>query len=174
MSCPFHGWTYNLQGDLIAVPAKDSFTELDLTQNGLKKLDCEVWMGFIFIRFVSGGASLSEQLKPVEDLVKPYQIENMEALPFSGYNQTRPYNWKIIHDIDNEGYHVPVGHPSLQQLYGKRYTDSQIEDISVAHGYINEKPGRLWSVRNYQSILPEYSHLPEDQSKTVVLRLHFP
>ena len=165
LSCPFHGWTYDLSGNLIGIPAQDTFENLDPAANGLVPVEFEIWMGFIFIRFKSGGPPLREILAPVEDLVAPYQIENMRPLKNSSYREIRPYNWKVIHDIDNEGYHVPVGHPALQQLYGKNYTDDYVENVSVSRGYINEKPGKLWSVRQYQNLLPEFEHLPKDNQR---------
>lgn len=165
LSCPFHGWTYDLEGKLIAVPARDTFDDLDLGANGLVPLEMEIWMGFIFIRFRSGGPSLAETLAPVTHLVEPYRIEDMVALPGTDYRELRPYNWKVIHDIDNEGYHVPVGHPALQQLYGRTYRDEAIGGIPVSSGTINEKPARNWAVRHYQKLLPDFPHLPADNQR---------
>ena len=161
LSCPFHGWTYDLTGDLIAVPSKDSFDSLSLEENGLVPIAVEVWMGFIFIRIAVEGLSLSETLKPVADRIAPYRIEEMQEIPGSAYSELRPYNWKIIHDIDNEGYHVPVGHPSLQELYGKSYRDWNIAGIPVSSATLNDRPGKNWSVKHYQKLLPDYPHLPE-------------
>jgi phenylpropionate dioxygenase-like ring-hydroxylating dioxygenase large terminal subunit/AcrR family transcriptional regulator len=165
LSCPFHGWTYDLTGKLIGIPAQKTFENLDPASNGLVPLDLEIWMGFVFIRFRSEGPSLQQTLAPIEDLVAHYQIDIMKPLKGTSYRELRPYNWKVIHDIDNEGYHVPVGHPALQQLYGKQYTDEYVEDIAVSKGYINEKPGKLWSVRQYQNLLPEFDHLPKDYQR---------
>ncbi len=163
--CPFHGWTYQLDGKLIGVPAENTFTSLDKSANGLVPLELEIWMGFIFVRFVSDGQALAEQMKPLEAVFAAYRIENMLPLENSGFDEILPYNWKVIHDIDNEGYHVPVGHPALHQLYGKNYQDSDIAGIPVSYGYINEKPGKLWSVRHYQSLLPKFDHLPQDYQR---------
>ena len=165
LSCPFHGWTYDLQGKLIAVPAKDSFDGLKLTDHGLVSIEHEIWMGLIFIRFVSGGEPLHKTLSPVAHLIEPYQVEKMQPLGGTDYREVRPYNWKIIHDIDNEGYHVPVGHPSLQQLYGSQYVDTTIDGIPVSTSYINEKLGKNWSVRHYQSLLPDFPSLPENNQR---------
>lgn len=165
LSCPFHGWTYNLAGDLVGIPAKDTFDNLEPERNGLVELDMEVWMGFVFIRFQAGGESMKNLMAPVEDLVAPYDIAQMSSLEGTEFRELRPYNWKVIHDIDNEGYHVPVGHPSLQQLYGKNYSDDYIQHIPVSRGYLNEKPGKIWSVKQYQNLLPDYDHLPEDQRR---------
>lgn len=165
LSCPFHGWTYDLEGKLIGIPLKDTFEDLDPARNGLVPLDMEIWMGFVFIRFQSGGPSMQELMAPVEDIVAPYRVDEMTPLANTAYRQLRPYNWKVIHDIDNEGYHVPVGHPSLQQLYGRSYSDDYVGDIPVSSARLNDKPGRLWSVRHYQNLLPRFDHLPEDNQR---------
>ncbi len=165
LSCPFHGWTYDLTGKLIAVPAKNTFSDLNQENNGLIPLDLEVWMGFVFIRFQPGGKSLSETMAPVGSLISPYNIGAASKIPATQFADSKPYNWKVIHDIDNEGYHVPVGHPALQQLYGKDYSDNYVGDISVSKGYLNQKPGKLWSVKQYQKLLPKFDHLPEDMQR---------
>ena len=165
LSCPFHGWTYCLDGELLSVPAAQTFENLDISQNGLVPLDLEIWMGFLFIRFGGTGDSVADSLEPIKELVTPYQLEKIEPIAGSRYQETRPYNWKIIHDIDNEGYHVPTGHPALQQLYGKTYEDSEMGGVLVAQGQINDNPGRIWSVRQYQKLLPQFDHLPEHNQR---------
>ena len=164
-SCPFHGWTYDTKGTLVAVPSLKTFKPFDLEENGLVPVETEIWNGFIFIRIAPGNSTVAETLAPVAEMVKPYQLENLKPIPGSSYQETRPYNWKVIHDIDNEGYHVPVGHPSLQQLYGRGYRDDMIDGVSVSYGPMNKKLARNWSVRHYQSLLPHYAHLPEDNQK---------
>lgn len=165
LSCPFHGWTYCLDGELLSVPAVQTFEDLDLGQNGLVPLDLEIWMGFLFVRFGGTGQSVADSLEPIKDLVAPYQLEKIEPIAGSRYRETRPYNWKVIHDIDNEGYHVPTGHPALQQLYGKTYEDSEIGGVLIARAQINDNPGRIWSVRQYQKLLPQFDHLPEQNQR---------
>ena len=164
-SCPFHGWTYDTKGCLVAVPSLKTFEPFELDDNGLVPVEIEAWNGFIFIRIIPGGQSIADTLAPVAEMVKPYQLENLEPIPGSSYQDLRPYNWKVIHDIDNEGYHVPVGHPSLQQLYGRGYKDDMIDGVSVSYGPLNKKPARNWSVRHYQNLLPRYDHLPEENQK---------
>ncbi len=165
LTCPFHGWTYHLDGRLASVPAENRFTDLDKTMHSLVPINMEVWMGFIFICFRRASHSVSEKMKPVESLLAPYQLEKMKPLRGTRFEQVRPYNWKVLHDIDNEGYHVPIGHPTLHQLYGKGYRDELIDGVPVSYGYLNEQPARLWSVRRYQDLLPAYKHLPKDQQR---------
>ncbi len=165
LSCRFHGWTYQLDGELIGVPAQSTFPNLDKTTKNLVPVDLEIWMGFIFIRFVPGGVSLAETMKPVEDRLRPYRLPEMLPLKNSHCPDVLLCNWKIVHDIDNEGYHVPVGHPQLQELYGKHYSDHLIEGHCVSTARLNDKPGKSWSVRNYQQLLPQFDHLPEENQR---------
>lgn len=178
LSCPFHGWTYQLDGKLIGVPAETTFQNLDKSKHGLVPLDLEIWLGFIFVRFesaiTSSCQSLAETLRPLHDEAAPYRIAEMQPLKGTWYDAIRPYNWKVFHDIDNEGYHVPIGHPALQQLYGKNYSDQMVDGLPISYGYMNSQPAKLWSVRSYQKLLPRFEHLPEKNQKLWLYGKIFP
>ncbi len=164
--CPFHGWRYDFDGNLAFVPGQDGFPNLATQCYSLKPLDLEIWHGFIFIRFVSGRPPVREKLKPLEPHVQEYRLAQLQPYEEpSVYRQDNPdklaVNWKIFHDIDNEGYHVPIGHPSLQQLYGPSYHDIEVKNIPVSLGHMNQNPASLWSVRNYHNLLTGFDHLSE-------------
>jgi len=172
--CPFHGWSYHLDGRVRHIPQADTFANIDIENISLVSLSVEIWLGFIFINFTNDSQSLANVMAPVVDRFLPYNLEKLEPLPGTKYSQKRPYNWKIIHDIDNEGYHVPIGHPALQQLYGNQYEDLIDNDIPISYGVINDKPGKLWSVKHYQKILPKFDHLPEENQRLWLCRGIFP
>ena len=168
ITCPFHGWRYDFDGNLQFVPIKESFPNVDPKHYSLKPVDLEIWHGFIFIRFKSGGQSVRGALKPLEPHIQEYRLEQMQPYQEPGnYSLENPdklsVNWKIFHDIDNEGYHVPIGHPSLQQLYGHSYHDTEVEGIPMSLGKFNKRNANLWSVRNYQKLMPEFSHLSDNR-----------
>ncbi len=165
ISCPFHGWSYGLDGALQSYPLPDTFDKLPRENFSLVPLAVEVWHGLVFVNFTDPATSLATQLASIQGEVAPYNIADMQPLG-SRYEQLRPYNWKIIHDIDNEGYHVPVGHPSLQQLYGKSYEDRIENGLAISDAVINDKPARLWSVRHYQQLLPAFEHLPPHRQRS--------
>ena len=93
-------------------------------------------------------------------------MENLVAVEGGlGSMESAPVNWKSVRDVDNEGYHVPMAHPGLQDLYGKNYTDEAMQGgTSRSIGIIGDEPSRLWSVRHYKkmlSLLPEpWASLP--------------
>lgn len=173
MSCPFHGWTYGLDGKLQGVPSASTFKNLDKSGIALEAVDVEIWMGLIFVRIQPGGDSLEDQMRPIEEELLPYRLDQVDAL-FPGSDELKPYNWKIIHDIDNEGYHVPIGHPSLQQLYGANYLDTIENGFSVSRGRFNKKIGSSWSVKNYRKLLPKFDHLDDDRQGMWMYVLLFP
>jgi len=142
--CPFHGWSYNFDGALRAVPAANTFKDLDKSTISLATVELEIWMGFIFIRFASGGPSLKDQMAPLADDITPYRPTELQTYAPASV-EVKPFNWKAIHDIDNEGYHVPVGHPALHQLYGQNYSDVIEHGFQVSRGYFNTKKPTLWT-----------------------------
>jgi len=164
MVCPFHGWSYNLDGSLKSVPAATTFADLDKRTLGLVPIDLEVWNGFVFVAFRRTDSSVASTLERIEEKVAAYQLQNMQPI-IPEFRQTRSVNWKVIHDIDNEGYHVPVGHPSLHQLFGREYEDLEEDGLPWSYGRIQDKPGKLWSVANYQKCLPHYDHLPDENQR---------
>lgn len=177
MTCPFHGWRYSFDGKLQGVPAARTFPGLQKDTVSLASIALEVWLGFIFIKITSDAdatgnignntddqASVAALLAPIKDEVLPYNTAALE--PYGDrYDELVPYNWKVIHDIDNEGYHVPIGHPSLQQLYGHDYRDYEEDGFSKAAGTVSTKAAKLWSVRHYQNMLPAFDHLPESAQR---------
>ena len=163
--CPFHGWTYELDGRLKNVPRVEKFASLDRSQEGLLPIDLEVWQGFVFVRFRGDGPSVADHLAPIMEQVSPYRLSEMKPCGNSYMAGEVSYNWKIFHDVDNEGYHVPAAHPELQELYGRTYRDSDIEGIPFTTGIVDNYVAQHWSVARYKSLLPEFDHLPKENQR---------
>lgn len=166
MVCPFHGWVYNLDGTLRGAARPGSFGDMDRTDFGLKPLDLEIWHGFMFVRFRPGPQPA------VRDLLAPFERDftdwrAADVLP-SGTIVTSEIdvNWKSVRDVDNEGYHVAMAHPALQDLYGRTYRDLAFANgNSASYATFGDTPGRLWSVRNYVKFAPAPDWLPADKRR---------
>src|SRR5690606_31394072 len=152
-----------------------SFPPLDKQEFALKPLECEIWQGFVFIRFAPGPQpSVAELMKPFEAELAHYRSADM--VPAGGmWTQETPVNWKSVRDVDNEGYHVAMAHPALQDLYGSTYYDEPFVD-GLCRSFATYKPhaGRRWSVRNYVRISPENVRLPEHLRKAWIYFGLFP
>jgi carnitine monooxygenase subunit len=162
--CPFHGWVYNLDGTLRGAARPRSYPELDRHEFGLRSVEMEVWLGFIFIRFKRGPqASVAAYLAPYAAEMAVYQPETMVAAG-PVWSAELPVNWKSVRDVDNEGYHVAMAHPALQDLYGSTYHDIDYgPGLRVSKGTYKPGAGRLWSVRNYIRFSTPVADLPADR-----------
>lgn len=176
MACPFHGWTYNLDGTLRRPYMPESLPELDSVEFGLKPIEMDIWMGFVFLRFLPGDQPrVSEIMARHEAEVGPFGLQDMEPSHDDFWSQDVAVNWKAVRDVDNEGYHVPMAHPALQDLYGPNYFDEPIKDGTFrSYAHFTEDRGRLWSVRAYKNILPDMPNLPADSKRAWVYLGLFP
>lgn len=165
--CPFHGWSYNLDGTLRSPARPRTLPPLDPVAFGLKSLQVEVWLGFVFIRFKdSEQPAVGDLMAPYETEAAPYKTPEMVPAYSRFWSHEMAVNWKSVRDVDNEGYHVPIAHPSLQDLYGRGYYDEPFaNDTTRSFAPFNDGPSKLWSVRHYKTILPEMQHLPRDHRR---------
>ena len=159
--CPYHAWTYDLDGRLTGVPDSASYPTLDKAKSGLVPVELEVWRGFIFVRLHDdGGPSVAQMMAPYEAMIEPYRFEELTAL---GRVTMRPrdVNWKNVGDNYSDGLHIPVAHPGLTRLFGKSYGVEAQANVDRMWGDMVDRPSANWSERMYQSVLPPVPHLPE-------------
>jgi phenylpropionate dioxygenase-like ring-hydroxylating dioxygenase large terminal subunit len=108
-SCPYHMWTYGLDGGLVSAPDFESF-HLTKADCALPQLACEVVGGLIFVHFGTPQTSLRDELG---DFAR--QLESMpiaRATTFSEYVYEIDANWKLTYDNFQENYHLRFIHPS--------------------------------------------------------------
>ena len=167
ITCPFHGWTYNLDGTLRGASRPSSLPKLDPVEYGLPPLEMDIWNGFIFVRFQPGPQpALSDILKKFEDEVSQYELFDLKPTGDGFWTEEIDANWKCVRDVDNEGYHVPMAHPGLYDLFGQNYYDEPIAGgLSRSVGSFNSGDGRLWSVRNYKKLLHAKDSLDDTHQK---------
>jgi len=162
--CPYHAWTYGLDGKLIGVPGKSEYPGLDMAEHGLATVEHEIWRGFIFVRLEGGGPSVASMMAPYDAMVSPYRFADLRAI---GRVTLRPrtVNWKNVADNYSDGLHIPVAHPGLTRLFGRGYGVEAEEHVDRMWGALIERPSANLSERMYQQILPQVPHLPEDRQR---------
>ena len=155
ITCPFHGWAYNIDGTLIGPSNSSTFPALNSKEWGLKPIEMEIWNEFIFIRFKKGPqSSVAELLERFDDEILNYNKGGFSRISPIEITPPEEINWKSIRDVDNEGYHISRAHPSLNDLYGKNYYDEPfINGVSRSYAPFNNGKAKLWSVRKYKKII---------------------
>jgi phenylpropionate dioxygenase-like ring-hydroxylating dioxygenase large terminal subunit len=162
--CPYHAWSYNLDGSLAGVPGKDGYGALDMSEHGLAPVEMEIWRGFVFVRLASGGPSVAEMMTPYEQRIAPYRFEELRALGRVTL-RPRPVNWKNVADNYSDGLHIPIAHPGLTRLFGRGYGIEAEDNVDRMWGALIERPSANLSERLYQKLLPPVPHLPEDAQR---------
>jgi phenylpropionate dioxygenase-like ring-hydroxylating dioxygenase large terminal subunit len=110
ITCPYHNWSYELDGTLKAVPDADRFTQgLPCDRLSLKPVRVESWAGLVWINMDAEAGPLSEFLGVVQEQLAPYRFENMVLV--SDQTVCLDANWKTCIDNFNEQYHVDFIHP---------------------------------------------------------------
>jgi phenylpropionate dioxygenase-like ring-hydroxylating dioxygenase large terminal subunit len=164
ITCPYHAWTYALDGRLVGVPNRDAFKGLDTARHGLAALEHEVFLGFIFVRFAPGLPSVRDMAAPYAHELAPYRME--ELVPFGRVTlRSRAVNWKNIADNFSDGMHINVAHPGLTRLFGKGYGIEARPWIDKMWGALRDTPSSNWSERAYQQLLPKVQHLPPERQR---------
>jgi phenylpropionate dioxygenase-like ring-hydroxylating dioxygenase large terminal subunit len=165
--CPFHGWVYNLDGTLRGAAQPTSFGEMKREDFGLKPIELQTFHGFLFIRFAPGPQpDIAALFAPFDADFAAYGMQDVVPVNTPGWSTDLPVNWKSVRDVDNEGYHVALAHPGLQDLYGRTYRDHYLENgLSMSIGWYGDVPGKIWSVRHYANVSPPRPDLPTHLQK---------
>ena len=158
--CPYHAWSYRLDGALAGVPGKADYPDLNMGKLGLIGVEQEIWRGFVFVRLQGGGPSVAEMMAPYEAEVDPHRLEALQAI---GRVTLRPrdVNWKNVADNYSDGLHIPIAHPGLTRLFGRNYAIEASPHADRMSGDLGERPSANVSERAYQAFLPRADHLPE-------------
>jgi len=117
IQCPFHGWTWNLDGTLREVPCAWEFEHLDYQANRLPEARVEVWNSLVFINMDLEAMPLVDYLE-----VLPGHFSNWwgfdEWYTSVHVQKELSCNWKTAQEAFMEAYHTPVVHPEMTQVVG--------------------------------------------------------
>ena len=115
IQCPYHAWTYDLDGHLIGAPLMDDVDGFRREDYPLNRVACEVWDGHIFINLSASARPLHEQLGDLPTRFKPWQMQDLRMVHRVEYDVHA--NWKLIVQNYNECLHCPIIHPLLNQMH---------------------------------------------------------
>jgi choline monooxygenase len=112
LRCRYHGWTYDLRGQLRGTPEFDGVANFRREDNGLIPLAASIWGPTVWARVARGDESLSDFLSPMPELLAPLALDQLQWVERREYDLA--CNWKVY--VDNfldGGYHVNTIHPGL-------------------------------------------------------------
>ncbi|MEV8292778.1 MULTISPECIES: aromatic ring-hydroxylating dioxygenase subunit alpha [Streptomyces] len=138
LQCPYHAWTYDLDGRLVAAPGLSKMPDVDRAAYGLVEVALREWLGYAWVCLADEPPSFEETVRgaAVERLGDPAAIERYgtERLAL-GRRETYDVraNWKLIVENFMECYHCATIHPELTDVLPE-FTDGYAAQYYVGHG----------------------------------------
>jgi len=115
LTCLYHAWSFDLDGNLRGIPDMDSAEGFDLNEHALKSVKVDTWGPFIFVNLDPNSDSLSVQLGELPELFQRYRLQDWARVHSIDY--WTDTNWKLYVENNTESYHEPSVHPILAKYY---------------------------------------------------------
>jgi phenylpropionate dioxygenase-like ring-hydroxylating dioxygenase large terminal subunit len=115
--CPYHGWAYGLNGDLLGAAGMEETHGFEKRDYGLRPVRLGIWDGYIFVNFDASAMGLREYLGDLPDRLASYNLADMVCARRLEYDLA--CNWKIYLENAMEDYHTPYVH---RQSIGAQHT----------------------------------------------------
>ncbi len=157
--CRYHGWTYNHDGELLAVRNPEDYRGLDFSCRSLVKIRCERFGNLIFVNFDDAAPTLTDWLGPIADEWREFEFENCRLACYHIWDLN--CNWKIAMEANTEVYHVRSIHP---------HTIAPIlDDRRNVNTFYREGHGRMVAPRpqDKDSALVSYTDTTPNEISTV-------
>ena len=136
--CPYHAWTYGLDGKLIAAPNLASMPDIDRTEYGLNAVHLREWLGYAWVSLAADPPSFSDDVMGAVterlgnlEAIGHYQLDELEIGRRITYDVRA--NWKLIIENFMECYHCATIHPELTEVLPE-FADGYAAQYFVGHG----------------------------------------
>ncbi|MEU3642189.1 aromatic ring-hydroxylating dioxygenase subunit alpha [Lentzea sp. NPDC034063] len=138
--CPYHAWTYGLDGKLVAAPNLTSMPDVDRVEYGLKPVHLREWLGYAWLSLADEPASFEETVQQDVrerlgnlDAIGNYQVSELDLGRRITYDVKA--NWKLIIENFMECYHCATIHPELTEVLPE-FADGYAAQYYVGHGAV--------------------------------------
>ncbi|WP_323794821.1 aromatic ring-hydroxylating dioxygenase subunit alpha [Nisaea sp.] len=125
--CPYHQWTYELDGKLLW--ARDMGPDFDASQHGLKPVHCRELSGLVYICLADDAPDFDAYADLVQPYLAPHDLSNAKVAHESSIIENG--NWKLVWENNRECYHCSGNHPSLCRTFPEDPTLFGVDGTSL-------------------------------------------
>jgi choline monooxygenase len=143
LQCPYHAWTYGLDGSLRAAPRAEELEGVDRDGLGLRPVALDTWGPFVFVNTEPDPEPLAEALGSMPAQVAELGLDVDDLVFYTRWEAELAANWKVVCENFLECYHCSVAHPQLAEMLDvsvDAYALSTDGRLSSQHGPVRETP----------------------------------
>ena len=170
--CPYHSWTYDLDGSLKTAKGFKGTPGFDERRWGLVELPVTEWHGLIFVDGSGRAGSLHDALADLDELVTPYEPERLVIAGRHNYDAAS--NWKILTENYHECYHCPMIHPELCKVSPPKSGENYQPSGAWVGGWMDLRDGMATMSLDGTSLGVPLRGLDEQGLRTVIYVNVFP
>ena len=137
IQCPYHAWTYGLDGRLIGAPHMQEVTGFNKQEHPLHAASVAAWEGFVFVNLAPTPAPLAGELAPLTGRFARFNLASLTVVRRIAYDVRA--NWKLILQNYNECLHCPTIHPELTTKLPYASGANDLTDGPFLGGYMEIK-----------------------------------
>src|SRR5437588_4126490 len=160
IQCPYHAWTYRLDGRLIGAPHMGEVPGFDKADYSLRAVDLGIWEGFIFVNLAdeeaaangSGYKPLEEWFAPLNGKFSHWNMSILRSAKRIEYDVRA--NWKLMFENYSECYHCPGVHPMLSKVSPYDSAENDLREGPFLGGFMKINPGKSLSMSGNTCALP--------------------
>jgi Rieske 2Fe-2S family protein len=152
IQCPYHAWTYALDGRLIGAPHMDEVSGFDKADYSLRAVNLALWEGFIFVNLADSPAPLADWLQPLAVKFSSWNLSALRSAKRIEYNVRA--NWKLIFENYSECYHCLGVHPELSRVSPSDSAENDLTEGPFLGGFMRIAKGKSLTMSGNACALP--------------------
>ncbi len=164
IQCPYHAWTYSLDGRLAGVPDMKEMEAFDRASFSLHPCALKTWNGFVFLNLARDPEPFEQALAPLVGRFGAYDLPSLVTMRRVEYDIQA--NWKLLHQNYSECYHCSPLHPALAKLSPSTSGENDLIDGPVLGGFmLVTEPGGSLTRSGRTCAVPVGALDPADQQR---------
>ena len=163
IQCPYHAWTYGLDGRLIGAPHMDDVPGFVKADYSLHAVNMALWEGFIFVNLVGAPASLEEWFAPLAGKFTHWNLSKLRSAKRIEYDVRA--NWKLMFENYSECYHCPGVHPMLSKVSPYDSAENDLCEGPFLGGFMSIRKGAGLTMSGKACALPVGDIRSEDHAR---------
>ncbi len=163
IQCPYHAWTYGLDGRLVGTPHMDDVPGFEKADYSLHAVNLALWEGFVFLNLADAPAPLEKMFASLHGKFSHWNLPQLCSARRIEYDVHA--NWKLIFENYSECYHCPGVHPMLSKVSPYDSAENDLVEGPFLGGFMSLTKGASLTMSGNACALPVGDIKSEDHHR---------